>query len=360
MITIHAGHPKAASTTIQNFLSTNSAALERQGLIYPRLFDTPALAGSTNPRTHNALAKELNNRGPGPAWERLKAFLRERAGQNVLLSGENFTACQPDRLRAELDDQPVKILFYVKDLARAVVSYYAQRTKGGKNTDDFDTFFDGADHPRMAMPEFFADWVRAFGARNIAVRLLDDRMLAGGDIRIDVLEAAGVPVDCIDRSRLEMTRDSNVSPGWKTLEILRHLKKMTAEDDIAATSAAGKEKRRPSMQWRSEIWTRARAIERSLGLTAKGNYLTEAQFALCTERFNAQVDVLETMKMDTKLAPMARDGFVARTFLPAIEHVPAEEVSAFLQQLLPQSGRGVRTGSAITSVVERPRRGRRG
>jgi hypothetical protein len=332
VIYIHAGHAKAASTTIQNFLWTNSAALERQGLIYPRLFDVPVLAGRTNPRTHNALAKELNNRGPGPAWERLKDFLRERAGQNVLLSGENFSASEPDRLRAELDDQPVKVLFYVKDLAKTVVSYYAQRTKTGKNTDDFDAFFDTADHRRMALPEYFAGWVGAFGAPNIAVRLLDERTLAGGDVRLDVLDAAGLSADRIDRSRLEMTKDSNVSPGWKTLEILRHLRKSVADD----RAAAGSERRRQGTQWRSEIWERARLIERSLGLTAKGNYLTEGQFALCAERFNAQVDTLANMRMDTKLIHVTSAGFVARTFLPTIEHVPAEEVSAFIHRLLPE------------------------
>ena len=331
MIIIHAGHAKAASTTIQNFLWTNSAALERQSLIYPILFDIPALAGGTNPRTHNALAKELNNRGPGPAWERLKDFLRERAGENVLLSGENFSASKPERLRAELGNYPVKILFYVKDMAKTVVSYYAQRTKNGKNTEDFDTFFDTADHRRMALPEFFSGWVRAFGASNIAVRLLDERTLVGGDVRIDVLEAAGLHVDRIDRGRLEMTEDSNVSPGWKTLEILRSLRKtMPAR-----------------AQWRSEVLARAKTIERALRLTAKGNYLTEAQFALCAERFNAQVDALGKMGMDTKLAHMTRDGFMARTFLPGIEHIPASEVSAFVDQLLPEGN-----SSAATEYVQ--------
>lgn len=326
VIYIHAGHAKAASTTIQDFLWTNAAALERDGLIYPKLFDTPALAGSTNPRTHNAMAKELNNRGPGPAWERLHDFLRERAGWNVLLSGENFSACEPERLRAELGDRPVKVLFYVKDLARAVVSFYAQRTKTGKNTDDFDTFFAEAEHRRFDLPEFFAGWVRAFGARNIAVRRLDNRLLVGADVRLDVLEAAGVPADRIDRSRFEMTVDSNVSPGWKTLEILRHL--------ANTADGGGKEGRRA--QRRQELWALARPIERSLRMGAKGNYLTEAQFALCAERFNAQVDALQDMGMDTKLAHVTRDGFTARTFLPAIEHIPASEVSAFLRQLLPE------------------------
>jgi hypothetical protein len=331
VITIHAGHAKAASTTIQNFLWTNSAALERQGLTYPILFDTPALAGGTNPRTHNALPKELNNRGPGPAWERLKTFLRERAGENVLLSGENFSASEPKRLRAELGEQPVKILFYVKDMAKTVVSYYAQRTKNGKNTDDFDTFFDTADHRRMALPEFFSDWVRAFGASSIAVRLLDERLLVSGDVRIDVLDAAGLHVDRIDRGRLEMTEDSNVSPGWKTLEILRNLRKTMPE----------------RAQWRSEVLARAKTIERALRLTAKGNYLTEAQFALCAERFNAQIDALERMGMDTKLAHMTRDGFIARSFLPAIEQIPAGEVAAFIDQLLPE-----RNSNAAAEFVE--------
>jgi hypothetical protein len=249
----------------------------------------------------------------------------------VLLSGENFSACRADRLRAELGDRPVKILFYAKDLARTIVSFYAQQTKRGKNAEDFDVFFDTADHARMALPEFFADWVRAFGARNIAVRLLDGRTLAGGDVRIDVLEAAGLRPDRIARARLEMTEDANVSPGWKTLEILRHLRKAMPE----------------RAEWRYEIWKRAKTIGRSLGLTEKGNYLTEAQFALCAERFNAQVDALGKMGMDTKLAHMTRDGFVARAFLPAIEHIPAEEVSAFVQQLLPEGN-----SSAATECVQ--------
>ena len=346
MIYLHVGYPKAASSTIQRFLAANAEQLAAYGLVYPRLSETREDAFGASTDAHNALAVELRRGAPGAAWRRLEAIAgRLQKDQDLLLSAEALTAVKPEPLRAALGGHKVTIIAYVREFSKLIVSLYAQLTKTGASSVDFDAFLERRlDRTYFSLTEHFSEWARVFGAGNIKVRLLNSRVLEGGDIRLDILEAAGLDVDAVAPGVLTMTADANSSPGWKTLEIVRDLNRSLAEQMVAANGKAALQEARkvrrkrtgsPLFDFAAFLSQPASAVGQSLGFVERGNYLTSVQLERCHAEFDAHIDALNAMGMDTRLPRASREGFVPRAFMPAIEHVPPEEAFEFMRRLAP-------------------------
>lgn len=310
MIYIHAGFGKCASTTIQRFLWDNAEFLRAHGRIYP----DPATP--EHRIAHHALAGELK-RGPDEAWQTLRAAMdRREPGQHIVLSSENFNGSDPEALHAAFANEPIRLIFYLKDLPRFMVSRYAHATKVGINTLDFDAFFQltfGSD--KTDFPRRLVKWCDVFGAQNITVRALDPRVLVMGDVGPDVLDAVGIAAADIKTGTLEASQPRNVAPGWKTLEMFRALPRSGF--------------RAPPMTF----WESVKYVERPPGFDERGQYLTQEQFDRAADLFDSYVDAMNTMGMDARLAYTPRADFVARSFLPSVEHVPAAQQVAYLNQL---------------------------
>ena len=346
MIYIHVGFPKTASTTIQHFLGANMAFLEQHKRTYPKVSPDRKSAYGVNPDAHNPLAVELRRGTPGPAWTRLQDIIAKRpSSQDIVLSGEALAGCNPETLRRWLGPEDATIIFYVREYAKIVLSQYAQRTKLGSSTANFDDFLDHQIRGRgQGLADHIAGWAPVFGARNIKVRQLDSRTLVRNDVRFDMLDAIGIDPASVDERELEMTEDANTSPGWKTLEILRDLNhslasRFVADTDRRALIKARKDRRSrtesPLLDFTGFIARPAIRLGKQMGFNDRGLYMTEEQYEQCNTVFDAQVDALNTFGMDTRLAHAARDKFVPRTFMPSIEHVPAAEVAAFMLRLAP-------------------------
>ena len=233
----------------------------------------------------------------------------------------------------------------MREFASIVTSQYAHATKLGLRTEGFDQFFDRTlARPNFDLAKHLGRWAAVFGEPNIRVRMLDDRTLARGDVRFDILEALDIDVSGVDEAELEMTNSVNQGLGWKTVEILRDLHTSLSEIFVANESRASLvEARRnrhrridsPLFDFTSSISGPASKIGLEMGFTDKGKYLNAEQFARCNDAFNAQVDALRATGMKLSLAHASEKGFTPRPFLPSVEEIPPAEVAEFLRQLAP-------------------------
>jgi hypothetical protein len=339
MLFLHIGFHKAGSTTLQTFLRDNASALAAAGVDYPEIGRDPdAIA-------HHALARGLKKRREAP--EGLEAMWRELAaladrGRAVVVSSEGLEPADPEPLRGWLAGAPVKVVAYVRDLPSRLVSIYAQSIKRGNSTLDFDAFTvrELALDRTPSAPKLKA-WAEVFGPGNVRVRSVDGSTLAGGDVVSDFLDAVGLGPDAVARLGLGQPVSRNVSPGWKTLEVLRALNAEGGwpEEDEApeARSPAG------------SLLRAAQDAEARLGWSGRGLYLGAAQIAEAVRLDAADIAAVEALGLDARLVAARPEASQARAFLPELSSIPQNELAAFYREMVLSMAR---------QVMLRPRRRR--
>lgn len=342
MIYIHIGPPKVASSTIQRFLVRNSAVLAQHGLVYPDLAqDTTMGIGSTS---HNHLGIELRRGVPGGAWGQLHSAIAkaQKAGQDMVLSGETLIGCNPMQLRNTLGAHDVRIIIYARSLAKTLPSRYAHQVKLGLELQDFDQYFDRIlGHASTDLTATVRRWSNVFGVDALRLRMLDPLTLVRGDVCFDILDAIGIDTTAIAAQDLVMLGVVNSAPGWKTVEILRDLYVSLRERGPSQRRGILKKlrlarKRRldsPALDFAAELAKLAEETGESLGHMDRGRYLNAEQIARSTARFNSGVDALQERRVNSRLRKVSEEEEQPRAFLPELGQIPAAELSRFLQDL---------------------------
>ena len=220
---IHAGMPKAASTTIQRTLAHNRETLAAGGVLYP---ETPA-----GDAAHRALHAELAGiLSPGAAdpWRALAGELERSECRSVILSCEDFFFLNVSEIARfagivkGIDPSArVSIVIVMRRQDAWLESWYNQSVKAklirypGGILDLLDTWQYMPGILRYA--ERLSDWRTAFAAADIQVL---DLAGTGGRVVDRVCAAAG-----LDGIRLEAPSNlaGNVSLSLESLAILRRL-----------------------------------------------------------------------------------------------------------------------------------------
>jgi hypothetical protein len=340
MLYLHIGFHKAGSTTLQTFLRDNAAALAATGVVYPEIGRDPdAIA-------HHALAKGLKRRREPPAeleglWREVAALARREP--SVLVSGEGLETADPTPLGDWLDGVPAKVIAYVRDLPSRLVSIYAQSTKREQGGLDFDAFTarELTLDRTYTGPKLKA-WAQIVGADNVRIRSVHPDCLEGGEVISDFLAAIGLGSDARARLGLVGGGSQNVSPGWKTLEVLRALN-ASADwfDEEVATGA--EDPRSPA----GALLRAALEAEAKLGWGERGLYLSEEQIRRAVKIDREDIADVEALGVDAKLIPAAADAIPPREFLPDISRIPEPELTRFYREMVVAMAR---------QVMLRPRR----
>ncbi len=340
MLYLHIGFHKAGSTTLQTFLRDNAAALAAAGVVYPEIGREPdAIA-------HHALAKGLKRRREPPPelealWRELAALAKREP--KVLVSSEGLEPADPAPLGDWLDGAPVKVIAYVRDLPSRLVSIYAQSTKRGQGALDFDAFVARElilDRTYTA-PKLRA-WAKLAGPENVRIRSVDPGCLEGGEVIPDFLDALGLGADARERLDLVGGDSRNVSPGWKTLEVLRALN--AGADWLDEDAATGAEDPRSPA---GSLLRAALEAEAKLGWAERGLYLDQAQIERAVKIDREDVAAVEALGVDARLKPPSADAIQPRLFLPDVSRIPAEELTRFYREMVVAMAR---------QVMLRPRR----
>ena len=335
MIIVHIGLPKCGSTTLQTFLDSNSEALSALSIDYPRL-------GRGVRKAHHNLAHELKGRASrfdpqkGGVAE-MVSHLRATSHETTIISSESFAPCSAAGV-AQFGEalsqvgQPVRVILIVRNLVDIAPSSYNEKVRFGAHTHDFDTFFDHLVlKDKFNAFDYASRWANVFGWEALRVRLLHPKSLVGGDLIDDFLVQAGLDPNSPAMRALSRQPRVNESVGWKTLEAVRalfsgasglgadHLLVKLANSDLSSAKKmrVGKlaEDVADSMGWRRE----------------KGLYMTRAQAMKMQANYEASIHGLNQFVTEKLPEPADLDssGFVERTFLPDVSHIPADELRSF-------------------------------
>lgn len=197
---VHIGAPKTGSTAIQSFLCGNRERLAAHGLLYPDVslrgyghHDLAFLLGGGYPDWAKPQDRPLAELATG-----LRDAVRSSDATRVLLSSENFYLYpEPAALRHLLHtaglaaEDRVSILCYLRRQDEAHVSWYNQTVKAQGNAAGFDDSV-RRDHGVWDYAARLAPWRAEFGTAAVWLR---DYAAAAADVRLDVLQALGLPRD---------------------------------------------------------------------------------------------------------------------------------------------------------------------
>ncbi len=144
-IVLHAGMTKAGSTSLQNYLDTNRAALLARGVLFPEsVFTRANLRDRTRTSGHLSLLRHLKTNDLAA----FSAELQEAAGQaeTLFLSAENLFMDRPEEELALLaglfEALPVTIIIVLREQLGWLTSRYTENVMSGWQLDtrNFETF----------------------------------------------------------------------------------------------------------------------------------------------------------------------------------------------------------------------------
>lgn len=227
-IYLHIGPAKTGTTTIQQSLHDNEQLLSSIGYAIPRTGQvSPGQAG------HHNLAWELNgNEHFNPKYGVWAELIKELEGithEKIILSAEGFSLYTPEKiqlLKELLQNYSVNVILYLRRQDFWLQSMWAEKLKKGENEyfhlslqewiDRSLTITNTCDYHNL-----IERWGVVFGRGNIIPRVLEKSQFKGTLFQ-DFLSACQVP----DAMRFRDTIEMNISPGIKTLVLIREFKKL--------------------------------------------------------------------------------------------------------------------------------------
>lgn len=213
---VHIGSPKAGSSSIQDFLFLNAAALSKQGFRFHRnvrgrgsQFEYPMaimarngtlLRGEVERARYDASTLEDAARGSEPYLADLSGYAERYKEPVALFSSEHILpwlstpaliGAMDEAFSAAFDE--VRYLVYFRSPASTIVSQYSERIKRGYSF-TLDEFIER----RLKGLDLFKParrWANTVGRDRLTVRLFDRSCLKDGDLIADYCDACGIDAD---------------------------------------------------------------------------------------------------------------------------------------------------------------------
>jgi len=357
MIVVHIGMGKCGSSTLQEFLGTNEAALRDMSIDYPLIGRRPG-----RPAHHN-IANEIQDRRHqrfDPKLGCLSDLVNHAKNQNfgtTVLSSEMFKNAEIDeivRLKAAFElAEPLpefSILLVIRDLLDFVRSRYVKRIKYGDHTYDFDEYFsdvflkDNRDYFEIGNR-----WASVFGWSSIKVCVLDSRERTNGDFLDEFMALLAPDVHISAAGGLRRTLSRNVSPGWKTVEAIRALYSGATHlsENHPLLLAL------PKLGPQKVIGQTARKLGDQRGWNSdKGLYLTREQADICFKKYARAIESFNNrLRMKLPL-PNAPDSSRVRVHShpPSVDMISIEELEEFYDELWSRVGRAVNGNRQVQDI----------
>ncbi|SNT17331.1 hypothetical protein [Tropicimonas sediminicola] len=217
---VHIGTQKTGTTTLQDFLHVNRAALLGQGFLfrrYGRQGNQPELTVATFDRLGDLLGDEVLKVALGirdlesqaAFARRFDAEIRRDTARHpdatVLFSCEllgaprrnaKFVEAFHDWARGHFDD--VEIIVYIRRQDRYAESCYSQYLRGG-GSKPFDRYLEDFQPPNYN--RLVRLWEAQFGADRVTVRRLQRKDLVGGDLIEDYCSVVGIDTAGLERPK---------------------------------------------------------------------------------------------------------------------------------------------------------------
>jgi len=229
-LTVHIGAPKTGSTYLQRLLYENREQLLReQGVLYPDVnlrgfghHDLAFLIGGGYPDWAISQQKSLSTLAA-----ELRTAVAGHCGDIILSSEDFYLFPQPEELRrllhecGALDGREPRILVYIRRQDDAHESWYNQTVKAQGATHSLEESIE-KDFRLWDYSAQLEQWAATFGRGAVCVRRFESAAFAGGTLRSDFLQHAGV----VDTGLTPPPDEINVSLNRDLLEFQRSLNRL--------------------------------------------------------------------------------------------------------------------------------------
>lgn len=226
---LHIGFNKTGSTSLQNTLSSNAAALEKTGVLYPGA----ATDSYVQNHQHTPLAAVLperavtwlrpqKRRSQGRALPDLLRDIEASPANTVILSSEAFggldmTHDRIQMVRDKLSMFDVSVIAYIRRQDTYLLSLYQEAVKNGA-THPFN-FAKFPSNQQLFFSQRLAPWRTVFGSDRVIIRPFDKKFWPQGELLLDFLSAINLPSDGIP----PMGKPKNESLDYRSVELIRRL-----------------------------------------------------------------------------------------------------------------------------------------
>lgn len=194
---LHIGSHKTATTFLQNSFANNTVVLAGLGILYPQ-------SGLIH-QAHFKLSGELRDRTLVerplemlPEWSALFAEIDASPLPNVLISSEDFSWADPQRLSILSQRFDVRIVFYLRSPDSHLESYYNQLVKDfvTRETRTIETYVAEEALAFLDTSKVLRPWAQVFGDAAIQLRIFEKASLPDGILPdfLSVLGAKTVPL----------------------------------------------------------------------------------------------------------------------------------------------------------------------
>ncbi|MEO1103658.1 MAG: hypothetical protein AAFW98_08020 [Pseudomonadota bacterium] len=224
-LTLHIGHPKTGTTSLQATFRDNAALLARHGLYY--------FGGHRN---NHPIARQLHRSSQhardARVTERFEKGLAETDCAQAFMSSETLIRLSLDEANDAVAKyrrfaHQVRVLAYVRHPVSTASSLAHQAIRTGRALADVEA------SPRvLPLKRILSRWGGAVGRDNLIVRPFDRRLLVGGDIVDDVLDTLGVGAAAPDMARVRQNDPLSVVAA----HLLNSAQRIEPERDLAIPS----------------------------------------------------------------------------------------------------------------------------
>jgi hypothetical protein len=338
MLVIHIGMKKAGSASIQSFLTSNADSLKLSSIDYPA-------AGRIGKKDHHNLFSEIMER---PVFypfvgtlDDFSKHLIDNHYDTTIMSSEMFEGSSPEaigKLKEKLTatGQEFRIVMVIRDLVNLMPSSYAQKVRFGRDTYNFDEFFEKRiNEARVHSSETARLWAREFGWNSMRIIDLHAARPDGTDLIDDFLAACDAPRGPGSVFHLPRPGIVNAASGWRVLEAVRALHRGEhglPDDHRLLTYMTG----RSGIFNQKRIEKGAVEVGDALGWNRdRGNYMTRLQAQTCLDIHRESIAALNACLPAPLAMPpdLETREFVERDFLPEAARIPASELRSFYDQV---------------------------
>lgn len=242
---LHIGFNKTGSTSLQQNLAANTAALSRQGILYPHDRRAPytqrwqhvPLAAAI-PGRHVPWLSQVKRKTLDRAYETLFAAVKGTPHDRLVISSESFGGIDRDLkkvrwVRDQFSDYDITVVAYIRRQDSYFLSTYQESIKaGGTNPFNFD---DHASIRGLHFAQRLEPWRQVFGPEKVVVRPFAPNFWSEGELYYDFLQVIGA-----DRAGMSLTERANEGLDYRAVDLLRRLNRFNAmqresdQDEVAS------------------------------------------------------------------------------------------------------------------------------
>lgn len=239
-IYIHIGPHKTGTTTIQVGLLKNENHLKSKNILCP-ITGRPFRTSVGN---HNLAWELLDPQFKSfdqkfGTWNDLLSELKNaNKAEKIILSSEDFSTLKTNQVQTiqeTLQDYKVKIIMYLRRQDEMLQSTWVEVVRNMGTKKNVESFFEWLKTNNYSSNntnylEIIKIWESVFSKENLILRIFDPASFQGS-LLADFLFSCN-----IDTTNLIITPNENVSPGVKTIEAMRMIKKNITFQNLSKTT----------------------------------------------------------------------------------------------------------------------------